>query len=212
MQKSTVHRILTTLGGLGYVQQESQSACYRPTLRLWELGSGLVANHPVKRAAAAFMQQLHQSTRETVSLTIPSGDDVLYLDKLLSPRPIHFTSRVGSRVPSPLTAGGKAILAHEPEAHAVIRRVRARIKDKRRVNPEALIVELDDVRRKGYATSSFSPGIISFGAPIMARDGRAAAAISVSAPESRLTKTKRADIIEQLLGACAQIAERVGHL
>jgi hypothetical protein len=52
----------------------------------------------------------------------------------------------------------------------------------------------------------------SFGAPIMARDERAAAAISVSAPESRLTKSKRDELIEQLLDACAQIAERVGHL
>ena len=34
MQKSTVHRILTTLSGLGYVQQEPQSSCYRATLRL----------------------------------------------------------------------------------------------------------------------------------------------------------------------------------
>lgn len=211
MQKSTVHRILTTLSGLGYVQQEPQTGCYRATLRLWELGSGLVAQHAVKRAAAAFMQQLHQSTRETVSLTVLSGDDVLYLDKIVSPRPIRFTSRVGSRVPAPLTASGKALLAHEPEARAIIRRVRARIQDKRRVNPDALASELESVRRMGYATSSFSPGIISFGAPIMARDGRAAAAISVSAPESRLTKSKREEIIEQLLMACAQIAER-GHL
>jgi IclR family acetate operon transcriptional repressor len=212
MQKSTVHRILTTLSGLGYVQQESQTGCYKATLRLWELGSGLIAHHPVKRAAAVFLQQLHQSTHETVSLTILSGADVLYLDKIVSPRPIRFTSRVGSRAPAPLTAGGKAMLAYEPEARAIIRRARERIEEKRSVSPEALMRELADVRLKGYATSSFRPGVISFAAPIMARDGRAAAALSVSAPESRLTKSKRAEIIAQLLGACAEIAERVGHI
>lgn len=212
MQKSTVHRMLATLTGLGYVQQEPQTGCYRATLRLWELGCGLVVHHPVKRAAAAFLQQLHQSTRETVSLTILSGDDVLYLDKIVSPRPIRFTSRIGSRAPAPLTAGGKAMLAYEPEARAILRRARERIKAPRRVSPESLMRELEEVRQNGYATSSYSPGVISFAAPIMARDGRAAAALSVSAPESRLTKAKRADIIEQLLGACAEIAERVGHL
>ena len=212
MQKSTVHRVLTTLSGLGYVQQEAQTGCYQATLRLWEIGSGLITHHPVKRAAAAFMQQLHQTTRETVSLTILSGDDVLYLDKLISPRPIRFTSRVGSRAPAPLTAGGKAMLAHEPDARAIIRRVRARLQDKQRLNPETLLTELEDVRNNGYATSSFRPGVLSFGAPIMARDGRAAAALSVSAPQSRLTKAKQQDIAEQLLRACAEIAERVGHL
>jgi DNA-binding IclR family transcriptional regulator len=212
MQKSTVHRILMLLSALGYVQQELQTGCYRATLRLWELGSGLIAHHPVKRAAAPFLQQLHQSTHETVSLTILSGDDVLYLDKIVSPRPIRFTSRVGSRVPAPLTAGGKAMLAHEPDARAIIRRADERIQGKRRGGLESLMRELEEVRRKGYATSSFSPGVVSFAAPIMGRDERAAAALSVSAPESRLTKTKRHDIIELLLGTCAEIAERVGHL
>jgi IclR family acetate operon transcriptional repressor len=212
MQKSTVHRILTTLSGLGYVQQEPQTGCYRATLRLWELGSGLVAHHPVKRAAAVFLQQLHQSTRETVSLTVLTGDDVLYLDKIVSPRPIRFTSRVGSRAPAPVTAGGKAMLAYEPEARAIIRRARERMTAPRRVSPDSLMRELEEVRRNGYATSSYSPGVISFAAPIMARDGRAAAALSVSAPESRLTQAKREQIIEQLLGTCAEIAERVGHL
>jgi len=212
MQKSTVHRILATLSGLGYAEQESQTGCYRATLRLWELGSGLIAHHPVKRAGAAFLRQLHQSTRETVSLTVLSGDDVLYLDKIVSPRPIRFTSRIGSRAPAPVTAGGKAMLAHEPEARAIIRRAQERIQKQRRVSVDALMRELEGVRRNGYATSSYSPGVISFAAPIMARDGRAAAALSVSAPESRLTKSKREDIIEQLLRTCAEIAERVGHL
>lgn len=212
MQKSTVHRILTLLIGLGYVQQEPQTGLYRATLRLWELGSGLCAHHPVKRAAAAFLQQLHQSTHETVSLTVLAGDDVLYLDKIIAPRPIRFTSRVGSRVPAQLTAGGKAILAHEPEARAIVRRNNEQLIEKRRSSLESVMRELEEVRRTGYATSSFNPGVISFAVPIMARDGRAAAAISVSAPESRLTKSKREDIIEQLLGTCAEIAERVGAL
>lgn len=212
MQKSTVHRILMLLSGLGYVEQEPNTGLYRATLRLWELGSGLIAQHPVKRAAAAFLQRLHESTHETVSLTILSGSDVLYLDKLVSPRPIRFTTRVGSRVPATLTAGGKAILAYEPDARALIRRAGERIGEKRRGSVESLLRELEDVRKKGYATSSFSPGVASFAAPIMARDGRAAAALSVSAPESRLTKAKREGIVDQLLGTCAEITERVGHL
>lgn len=212
MQKSTVHRILTTLSQLQYVEQEPQTGCYQATLRLWEMGSGVIANHPIKRAAAAFMQRLHQTTRETVSLLILSGDDVLFLDKIVSPRPIRFTSRVGSRVPAPLAAGGKAILAYEPEARAIIRRARERIKAQRRVSVEALMQELEETRRNGYAVSSFRPGVISYAAPIMARDGRAAAALSVSAPESRLTKAKREAVIEQLLGTCAEIAEHVGQL
>jgi DNA-binding IclR family transcriptional regulator len=212
MQKSTVHRVLGTLSDLGYVRQEPETSCYCASLKLWELGSGLIARHPVKRAAAAFVQQLHASTRETVSLTVLSGDDVLYLDKIMSARPMPFTSRVGSRVPAALTAGGKAMLAYTPDARAIVTRTRERSHAKQRVGVERLLRELEEVRRQGFAASSSRPGVISFAAPIMGRDGRAPAALSVSAPETRLSSAKRAQIVEQLLGTCAQIAERVGEL
>jgi DNA-binding IclR family transcriptional regulator len=209
MQKSTVHRILATLSRLQYVQQEPNTGSYQATLRLWELGSGLIDHHPIKRAATAYLQRLHESTRETVSLLVLSGDDVLFLDKIISPRPIRFTSRVGSRAPAPLAAGGKAILAFEPEARAIVRRSRERIREKRRASLDAMLEELEEVRRKGYAISSFRPGAVTFAAPVMARDGRAIAALSVSAPESRMTKVKRETIIDELLGTCAELAEQL---
>jgi DNA-binding IclR family transcriptional regulator len=212
MQKSTVHRTLATLIGLGYVEQDQQSGCYRASLKLWELGAAVIAHHPVKRAAAAFLQRLHNATRETVSLTILASDDVLYLDKLMSPRPMRFTSRIGSRVPAALTASGKAILAYEPDARSILRRAQQHVERKRRVGLETLVQELEEIRRQGYAVSGYQPGVISFGAPIMAHDGRAAAALSVSAPETRVNAAKRKEIIEQLLVTCAEISERVGEL
>jgi DNA-binding IclR family transcriptional regulator len=210
LQKSTVHRILATLAGLGYVDQVKETGCYRATLKLWELGSGMILEHPVRRAAASFLQDLHRSTGETVSLTVLSGDDVLYLDKLLSPRAIRFTTRVGSRVPAALTAGGKALIAHAPDARALIKRVSARLKREREIDVEALLRELAQVRKQGYATSSYSPGVISIAAPVMGRDGQAAAAISVSAPTERVTAKKKSEIIERVLNACANMAERSG--
>ncbi|MGD2141400.1 MAG: IclR family transcriptional regulator [Burkholderiales bacterium] len=212
MQKSTVHRILGTLTELGYVEQSEVSGCYRATLRLWELGTGLITEHPIKRAAAAFLQQLHAATRETVSLTILSGDDVLYLDKIMSPRPIRFTTRVGSRVPAPLTAGGKAMLAELPNAREIIQRVRTRTPATRRVPVANLMRELAEVHERGYAISSYSNGVRSFAVSIRVRDGGPAAALSVSAPEQRLDDGKQAQIIESLLVTSAEIAERVGPL
>ncbi|HMI91164.1 MAG TPA: IclR family transcriptional regulator [Polyangiales bacterium] len=210
LQKSTVHRILATLAGLGYVEQVQETGCYRTTLKLWELGASLIFDHPVKRAGAAFMQELHRTTGQTVSLTVLSGDDVLYLDKIMSPRAIRFTTRVGSRVPAPLTAGGKAMLAHAPDARAIVKRAAAQIKPERRIDVEAVLRELSEIRTLGYAISSFSPGVISIGAPVMARNGQAAAALSVSAPVERITSKKKAEIIESVLTTCAAMAERAG--
>jgi len=212
MQKSTVHRILGTLMELGYVEQIETNGGYRATLKLWELGTGLITEHPIKRAATAFLHQLHSATRETVSLTILTGDDVLYLDKILSPRPIRFTTRVGSRVPALLTAGGKAMLAHIHDAREVVQRIRMRLPAERRVPLTQLMNELTEVRKRGYAISSYSTGIRSFAVPIAVRAGGPAAALSVSAPVERLDEKKEARIIESLLVTSAEIAERVGPL
>jgi IclR family acetate operon transcriptional repressor len=212
LQKSTVHRMLSLLVALGYAEQVKDTGCYRATLRLWEMGQAVIVEHPVKRAAAAFLQELHRATRESVSLVILAGDDVLYLDKLFSPRPIRFTTRVGSRVPAPLTAGGKAILAHDPDARAIVKRVAASAGHKQSLKLEKLMRELAEVREHGYSSSSYSPGVLSLAAPVMGHDGQAAAAISISAPASRVNAKKKAEIIEHVLGVSAQIAERVGGL
>ena len=209
LQKSTVHRILATLAGLGYVEQVEKTGCYRATLKLWELGTGMVFDHPVKRAAAAFLQELHRATGETVSLTILSGDDVLYLDKIMSPRAIRFTTRVGSRVPAPLTAGGKVLLAYAPDARALIKRVAARNKGKQRIDVDKLMRELAEVRERGYAVSTYSPGVVSIAEPVMARDGHPVAGLSVSAPVERVTAKKKTEIIERVRNSCATMAERV---
>lgn len=212
MQKSTAHRLLSALTQLGYVEQVEATSCYRATLRLWEMGVGVLAEHPIKRAAAAFLETLHRATGETVSLTLLDGDDVLYLDKIISPRPIRFTSRVGSRAPAPLTAGGKAMLAHAPDAKAIVRRALSRISSKRRVDIDVFMRELEQVRARGYATSTFSAGVVSIGAAVLGRTGEAPAALSVSAPAERVSMKKRAEIAEHVMAACANIAERVGRL
>lgn len=212
LQKSTVHRILQTMAEMGWVTQEEGTGRYRASLKTWELGSAIIGEHPIKRAAAPFLHELGKLTGETVSLTILSGLDVLYLDKIVSPRPMRFTTRAGSRVPAPLTAGGRAMLAFEPDARALVEEVAALEFNSRDFDVEQFMAELEQIRREGFATSSFTPGVISIAGAIMAHDGRAAAALSVSAPAERLGGKKKAEIIEAVKSVCARMAELVGRI
>jgi DNA-binding IclR family transcriptional regulator len=211
IQKSTVHRILSTLTALDYVSQDRATGCYRASLKMWEMGAGILAEHPVKRAAAGFLHKLHRETGETVSLLLrASNDDVLYLEKLISPRPIRATTRTGSRVAAVLTAGGKAMLAHDPDARGVAERHAAR-SDPGSFDVASFLRELATIRARGYALSSFSPGVQSVGAPILGPDHGVLAALSVSAPRERLTKASQAMIVEAVLATCAQMADAIGR-
>lgn len=209
LQKSTVHRILASLTSSGYVEQLPDTACYVVTLKLWELGIGVLHEHPIKRAAAGFLQDLHRATGETVSLTVLAGDDVLYLDKLLSARAIKFSTRVGSRAPAVLTAGGQAMLAYLPDVHARVRRSTARLKRAHRFDVEALLTELQAVRARGYSISTAVEGLIAIGAPLMGHEGRPVAALSVSAPKERLSATKQKLVIERLRSTCVSMSAQV---
>ena len=60
LQKSTVHRVLAELVELGYVGQDASTGLYHPTLRTWEIGSAVVADLPIRQAAAPTMNDLHQ--------------------------------------------------------------------------------------------------------------------------------------------------------
>src|SRR3546814_9657143 len=117
------------------------------------MGSAVVVEHPVRRAASIFLQTLHKETGETVSLLVPSGDDVLYLERLVSPRAVRFSARPGSRIAAPLTAGGRAMLSHRADARAVLERAAARIAEKRRLDPPAVLDERSTARRRGYSVS-----------------------------------------------------------
>ena len=202
LQKSTAHRSLRTLGELGYADQESAGR-YQATLRAWELGAGLIADHPIKRAATGFLQGLHRTTGETVSLTLLSGDDVLYLDKIIAPRPVRFRTRIGSRAPAALTAGGKAILAARPDGEDIL----ARNAERQPLDVAALKAELHEARRAGYARSGYSPGVTSIGVAIAVGAAPAQAALSVSAPTDRLTAEPLKIAIDALLETGARMAE-----
>jgi len=211
LQKSNVHRTLGTLIAQGYVIQDEESGRYRPSLKLFELGAKVVGAHPARRAAAPYMQDLHKTLGETVNLYVLDKAAVLVVEKLLSPRPLRFSSQPGSRLPVTTTAAGRVMLAYEPDPRAVLEEAAGTFpqRDDFVFDADEVVGSLDGIRAQGYAetTNSWSPGIFSIAAPILGADGRAAAAIGVSGPIERQTEENRQAIIEALLATSARIAE-----
>ena len=53
LAKSTVHRLLASLVGLGYVVQDEENGHYRLTLKMFELSSGIVDSMDIMGVAKA---------------------------------------------------------------------------------------------------------------------------------------------------------------
>jgi len=213
MQKSSAHRVLQALIADGYAAQDPATGLYAATLKVWELGAAVVGGLPLKQAAATVLQELHRATSETVSLTILDADDVLYLDKIVAPRPMGFTTRVGSRVPAPLTASGRAMLAYEDDRRAVVERVAARVGTDV-LDVDRALADMDRSRRDGYLVGRgrAERGIVGIAAavPGPGPGERAVAGLTVSAPVQRLDEASERANVEALLVAAAALGEAIG--
>ena len=212
LQKSAVHRILQTLVDSGFAVQEPDTGLYRASLKVWELGTGVAASLAVKQAALPVLHELHRTTAETVSLTVLDGDDVLYLDKLLAPRPVGFTTRVGSRVPAPFTVGGRALLAYEDDPESVVDRVLA-ARGPDAFDPKKALADIRRVRDQGYVVGRgrSQRGVVGIATAVQGDDGRAVAGLTVSAPAQRVDAERESAIVEALLDAAARLGEAVGR-
>jgi IclR family acetate operon transcriptional repressor len=214
VSKSTAHRYLTTLEGLGVVERDVHES-YRLGLRLVELAGAVLSEYDVRREAGAELESLAHNTKETAHLAVPSGSEVFYLSKVDSPHSLRMFSRIGARMPMYSTALGRSILAHssverleEVLAQGLPARTPNTITD-----PQALRANLELVRERGFALDDEEneAGVRCVGAPIFDLAGAAVAAISVSGPTSRVTREVAFAIAPAVIQAARAVSLRLGY-
>src|ERR1700752_5193151 len=109
LSKTTAFRLAGDLVRLGLLERSGD--VYRLGGKLFELGSLVPRRLELREAALPFMQDLFETTRETVHLGIREGSEVVYVERIHGHGPLPLPSRVGGRLPLSCTAVGKALLA-----------------------------------------------------------------------------------------------------
>ena len=215
LPKTTVFRYLYTLREFGFVAHDRQTDMYRIGLRLWELGQLTDDRLRVREIALPFMQGLGNRYKETVNLGLLDHSDIVYLEMVESPHSLRTQAKVGSRSPIYSTALGKSILAFIP-----MEQWRNHLPPK--LTPrtaqtftslDALTNDLNEVRRRGFAIdhSENEEGASCVGAPIFNRDREVIAAISISAPSSRLNGALEQEVADAVSQAAMDISIRLGY-
>ncbi|GAB20067.1 putative IclR family transcriptional regulator [Gordonia effusa NBRC 100432] len=104
----TIHRLLRTLVGIGYVRQLPNRR-YSLGPRLIRLGE--VANRQLGALAAPVLHSLVEELSESASLAVLDGDMVIYTGQVPSPHTMRTNTEVGRRVNLHNSGVGKAVLA-----------------------------------------------------------------------------------------------------
>ena len=210
--RSNVHRILQTLEATGYVR--NVSGRYEASLKLWELGCRILEGVDLKRVAQAQMRELADATEETVHLSILNDVEVVYLDKIESSQPVRAYTAVGGRAPAYCVATGKALIAF---ANAeLLRRIEVslvRHTSSTITEVAALRKEIDAIRRSGYAVNKgeWREQVWGVAAPIRNAAGEVIAAIGVSGPESRFTRSSLEEFKRRVCEAAHAISLDLGY-
>ncbi|MBK6745321.1 IclR family transcriptional regulator [Ottowia sp.] len=190
--RSNVHRLLQALVELGYVTQEGERGSYRASLKIWELGARALRRLDFREAAAPAMRQLLAQSNETVHLSVLSGDEVIYIDKLDSPEPVRAYSVIGGRAPAYCVATGKVLLAWREAPASSLLAVRPLHAHTPSTAPDtaALALELERVRRQGFAINrgEWRASVWGIASPLRSANGRAIAALGISGPAERIRK------------------------
>jgi DNA-binding IclR family transcriptional regulator len=192
--KATAHRFLATLEDLGLVNRSANSGQYRLGLAAIRIGVAAGNQIELRRELRPYLRDLMERTGETANLVILDGTRPVFIDNVESPQNLRLLSRIGRRTHPYCTSVGKALLAYmKPEELETILAAEPfeRRTERSIMGRESLLKELRRVRAQGYAVDDeeSESGAQCIGAPLLDHTGRAIAALSISGPASRISRS-----------------------
>lgn len=189
LSKSNVHRLLRILTAEGMLARDADTGRYRLGLALFALGASAVATVQLSSITGPYLGQLAHRTGETVQLGVLDGLDVFYIHQIESRPALNISARIGGRLPAYCTATGKALLAYQPPGvvESVLASELPRLTPFTITDPDALRDQLEQVRRRGYATCDQEPdlGARAASACIFNGNDEPLGAITICAPLRR---------------------------
>ncbi len=214
--RPTVHRMVAALQAERMVVEVGNTRSWTLGPRLVQLASRSWSRSGLRMAAVDALRVLRDATGETIHFAVPSGQSMVYIEKLESPSAVQMSSRIGTSVNLYSTAVGKAYLAAlAPQAaSALMAQLAYEPLTARTVgSAEALQVQVDAVRAQGWSTDAQEneEGIYCFGAAVLGPDGSPVAAISVSTLLFRQKEDVQAAYIQPLLHASRSIAQQLAQ-
>jgi IclR family transcriptional regulator, acetate operon repressor len=190
--KSSLLPLLRTLVARKWLEQPLP-ATYRVASTPPFGGSWSHRRKELSELARPFLAQLAMQTGESCILGVlpPSGDSVVYIDKVDSAHTVRYVAELGATRPLHCTSSGLAVLAFMPrdKRDALLKRLELEKFTPMTVTHRAeLARRLKQIASEGVAVSvqEFNLGAIAIAAPIRSADGEVRAACALAGPVERM--------------------------
>jgi DNA-binding IclR family transcriptional regulator len=214
LNKTTTYRLMTALESEGLVERGPGGEAYRLGPELLALGARTFGASDLREAARPELVALAGATRETASLEVLVGRDVLVLDEVMGGHLVGAMPSIGTRWPAHATSTGRALLAHlaSEEREVFLRGPLAALTARTMTDPAVLRRELLRVAEQGHSVSveELEMGFIGVAAPVRGPEGTALAALCVGGPRARLGPERVREVARRLRAAAGRVSARLG--
>jgi IclR family KDG regulon transcriptional repressor len=214
LHNSTTFHLVKTMVQLGYVSQLADSRKYRIGRRMFTLAAGALDEIELVSVATPVLEKLTGETGEYSHFAIRSGEQIVVVAKTAGTGIFQMVDRTGAVRPAHATALGKVLLAalspSQLERYLETCELR-KFTAKTIVERDALLREIEEVRRKGLAfdDGEFDPEARCVAVPVRDFTGRVAGAIGMSGPMWRLSlqalQEKSKNVREAAVGLSAEL-------
>ncbi len=209
LPRATVRRCLITLNALGYV--ETDGKYFRLTPQVLTLSQAYFSSNPLPRIAQRFIEQVSERVGESCSLSVLTGDEVIYVARSTLKRAASVHRDVGQNLPAYCTSMGRILLAslEDAELNAYFKRVVLQKFTHQTVTDERKLRRLlDQIRRDDFCLidGELEHDLRAIAVPVRNAMGKVVAALHISTQATRVNKERmEAEFLPALRGAVSEI-------
>jgi len=216
LDRSTTYRILLSLERCGLVEKDRKTGEYSLGMAAFEIGNNYLRRMDFIQISKPIMADLALKVQETVHLAVLSDTEIVYVDKVDSPRTLGVMSKIGQRAPVYCTALGKVLLAFQPqeELSKIIDRIKFKSYTQKTItSKKRLIQELKEIRKRGYGLDQreYEKDVECIAAPIRNHLGDVIAALSISGPQRKTALPQGKRFMSQVVKAASLISSKMGY-
>ena len=215
--QSTAYELVRIMTGAGYLEAGREKTVLSLGRKVYELGMVYRSKVDLLKDGEEVAHDLSRELGETVQLSVMDHDRMLVLLKEEGTRTLRIISRIGSRVPVNWAAAGRLLISDMTDDDLkqwLPGNIEPSPTGTASLDIAVLIKQIRMFRSSGYGIeigeANEHAGCVA--APVLDRHGRCIAAISVAAPEFRLSDSERPAVIKAVCKAADRLSRRLGAI
>lgn len=214
--KNSVFRITRTLENRGYLLRDEDTKKFILSRKLLALGYSAVGEENLIEKSLDILRRLRDLSEETVLIGVLLSGEGVVLEQVVGKYPFKFYVDPGSRFPLNTAAPSKAIIAFLPpsEQQEIVDKMSfPKFTGNTITNARDFMVALTRIREVGYSVDDEEEiiGAQCVGAPIFDVHGYPKAAIWLTGPTKRVSRSSLDEIGQLVKEHADMISKRLGY-